>query len=480
MTPSRLPLAIRIPAVVIVFMAAVSIFVSERLLTRLQEAQARHLGSLATVYLDGLAPALMDPVVREDVWEIFDILDRAGQIHAGLKPTETVVATADGQVLASSNPRAHASGSSLPQSFLTERATTPNIVTRDSEGRAASRRDLSSGGRVIGSVHATFDTTPLLAERRSVLLTLTGTNAALTLALALAAWLTVRRMMRPVRLLASHLEAGAEKAVERIPDAVVEGAPAEFRRLFGAFNGMAEAVREREALSRHVADEDRLASLGRLASGMAHEINNPLGGLFNAIDTLREHGERSDVRRRTIDLIERGLKGIGDVVRTALVTYRADRESRSLRRADIDDLRFLVEPETRRRNQMLRWSSESSDEVPVSPSVVRQVILNLLLNACHATPTGGEVCFEALVEGSHFVATVSDAGPGLSGSAQDVLLGRSDYTASASGCGLGLWLVRRLVKEVGGVISVMPRTPEGTVIRVTIPFAAEEVLANVA
>ena len=134
--------------------------------------------------------------------------------------------------------------------------------------------------------------------------------------------------MRPIRVLTRHLQAGAEHQVSPIPDATVEGAPAEFRTLFGAFNEMAAAVRDRETLSRQLAEEERLASLGRLASGMAHEINNPLGGLFNALDTLKEHGERRDVRRRTIDLIERGLKGIRDVVRTALVTYRTDRDAR--------------------------------------------------------------------------------------------------------------------------------------------------------
>ena len=212
---------------------------------------------------------------------------------------------------------------------------------------------------------------------------------------------------------------------------------------------MTDAVREREALSRHLAEEERLASLGRLVSGMAHEINNPLGGLFNAIDTLKEHGERSDVRRRTIDLIDRGLKGIRDVVRTTLVTYRADRDIRSLHRADIDDLKLLVEPEVRRKNLTLRWRNERYDEVQVSPSVVRQVVLNLLLNACQATPAGGEVSFETTVEDAHFVAIVADTGPGLSDTARDVLGGQRDQAVSASGSGLGLWMVRRLVKEGG-------------------------------
>ena len=476
----RIPLAIRIPAVVIVFMAAIAVFISERVLTRLQEAQTRHLGDLATVYLDGLAPALVAPVVREDVWEVFDIIDRARQIHAGLKPMETVVATTDGQVLASSDPRLHPSRSPLPSSFLAERTTAPAIASNDTEGKAVARRDLSSGDRIVGSVHATFDITPLLAERRSVLMTLIGTNAALTFALALTAWLTVRRMMRPVRVLASHLKASPESPVEPIPDSLVNTAPREFRGLFAAFNRMAEAVREREALSRHLAEEERLASLGRLASGMAHEINNPLGGLFNAIDTLKEHGERSDVRRRTIDLIDRGLKGIRDVVRTTLVTYRADRDARSLQRADIDDLKLLIEPEIRRKSLTLQWRNEAFDEVQVSPSVVRQVLLNLLLNACQATPPGGQVSLRAAVEDAHLVAIVEDSGPGLSDSAHDVLVGRRDQAVSASGSGLGLWMVRRLVREGGGTIAVNPRLPEGTTIRVALPFAREEGLADVA
>ena len=180
-----------------------------------------------------------------------------------------------------------------------------------------------------------------------------ATNAILTLVFAAAAWLTVTRMLRPVRVLTAHLQAAAEHRGELIPARVVAQAPGEFRPLFQSFNDMAEAVREREALAKQLADEERLASLGRLASGMAHEINNPLGGLFNAIDTLKEHGGRPEVRRRTIDLIERGLRGIRDVVRTTLVTYRTDRDASVLKATDIDDLKLLVEPEIRRKELTL-------------------------------------------------------------------------------------------------------------------------------
>ena len=71
---------------------------------------------------------------------------------------------------------------------------------------------------------------------------------------------------------------------------------------------------------------------------MAHEVNNPLGGLFNALDTLRRHGDDASVRDATVNLLQRGLTHIRNVVRSALVTYRGETADRSLRAVDIDDL----------------------------------------------------------------------------------------------------------------------------------------------
>jgi signal transduction histidine kinase len=212
---------------------------------------------------------------------------------------------------------------------------------------------------------------------------------------------------------------------------------------------------------------------------MAHEINNPLGGLFNAIDTLKAHGGRPDVRQRTLALIERGLKGIRDVVRTALVTYRKDDGARALDAADIDDLRLLVEPEIRRRQLVLEWTNGGYEEVPAPASAVRQIVLNLLLNACAATPPGGTVFLAASLGEHGLVVAVGDTGAGMSDAARDVLMGPDRPVAPGTG-GLGLWLVRRLVREIGGTVSVGARAPTGTIVEVTIPRAVEEVLSDVA
>ena len=96
MRAKRISLAIKVPAVVLAFMALVASSSRSECCPAWTPRQTHHLEDLAAVHLDGLATALIDPVIREDTWEVFDILDRARQSHAGLKPTTTLVATAEG------------------------------------------------------------------------------------------------------------------------------------------------------------------------------------------------------------------------------------------------------------------------------------------------------------------------------------------------------------------------------------------------
>ena len=343
----RLPITVRVPLIVTLFMVMVSTFASERVLSRLIETQTRQLQDLADNYLDGLALALVNSMLREDIWQVFDVLDRSRQRPGDIKPVETIVTGVDRLVIASSDPVRITSQAPVPAHYLQALGSGGRMAIADGTSKAYVRREVIYEKRAVGSIYAGLDIAPLLAERREVLWTLILTNAGLTLLLAGAAWLIVGRMMRPVRVLTGYLERSHTGEVSPIPDRVLARTSGDYKQPFEAYNRLAAALAEREALAARLAEEERLASLGRLASGMAHEINNPLGGLFNAIDTLKQHGDKEVVRRSTIDLVERGLKGIRDVVRAALMSYRIERDQRSLRPADIEDLRLLISPEAR-------------------------------------------------------------------------------------------------------------------------------------
>ena len=176
--------------------------------------------------------------------------------------------------------------------------------------RAGARRVLVHQGLTIGAIYTEFDVAALFRERQAVLWALIGTNAVIALGLAAIGYLTVRRILHPVQTLTRHLHQGTSRPASLIPERQLGSATSEFGQLFRRYNALVRAMQERESLAGRLAEEKRLASLGRLASGMAHEINNPLGGLFNALDTLKRHGRDNSVRERAISLLERGLSGI--------------------------------------------------------------------------------------------------------------------------------------------------------------------------
>lgn len=477
----KLPISVRVPLVVVIFMIAVSGFASERVLTRLDQTQTRHIQSLSDIYLEGLSLALVDAMVREDVWQVFDVLDRSRRHPTGLRPTETVVTTSDGIVIASSNALNVPSQSRLPEDYRQAFSGDRSISIPSGSQAAFGKRHVEYEGRPIGRIYAKVDVGPQIAERNEVLRTLIATNALLTLALAALASFIVGRMMRPVAILTDHLERSGADNVQSIPQSIIGGVRPEYQRAFGAYNALAKAMVERQAVAAQLAEEERLASLGRLASGMAHEINNPLGGLFNAIDTLKRHGAEPAVRAKSLDLIERGLKGIRDVVRAALMTYRADRDGWMLKPVDIDDLELLIAPEARRRGVLLAWKSDLKKEVPIPASALRQIVLNLVLNACQASPRDATVCVSVMTDEQTFELIVEDEGVGLPEAAHEILSGRDGFPAPIRGrAGLGLWMTNRLVRENNGTVVVSSGTGGGTKITVRLSLQKKEALRHVA
>jgi signal transduction histidine kinase len=303
----------------------------------------------------------------------------------------------------------------------------------------------------------------------------------LAILFALAGFALVKRMIGPMRVLEDHMGAAAKGAAEPISISDIPSADPEVANLFRRYNALVLAERERASFAMQLAEEEKLASLGRLASGMAHEINNPLGGLFNALDTLKKHGETPGVRETSISLIERGLAGIRDVVQAALSTYRPTATNHPLSLRDFEDVNLLLKPELTRRRQKLRWHvSLGGAALPVRGGPVRQAVLNLLLNASAVTPERGTVTLSARTNGHSLQVEIGDEGTGMPREIAGILTDADPTPAVRAGRGLGLWMVRRVIDELHGSASIVAKEDEGTAITLTIPLDRENSQVNAA
>ena len=286
----------------------------------------------------------------------------------------------------------------------------------------------------------------------------------------------------------------------RASRAVAEGhPPAEVPRPHGKdevsmliddFNRMALEVHEYQshleervlqALGRAKAAEgrlvvaQRLASTGTLAAGFAHEINNPLGGVLNALRKLREGNLPPDKREEYYELAQDGLQRIRTIVERILHFTPRTREPA---RVDVADVCRRATDLARHRADRTGVSLEGVEGGAVAvagdPQELTQAVLNLLLNAIDAIPAGrgGTVRVGARAEGGEAVVEVADDGVGMD---EETVRRCVDLFFSTKpegeGTGLGLAIVQHIVTDHGGTLEIVSRQGEGTTIRRHPPLA---------
>jgi signal transduction histidine kinase len=469
----RLPLTLKVPLLVAVLVIAVAVIISQVVLSRLIKDQEANLALLANAYLDGLSAAVLPAVIRGDVWETFDALDRARGQYTGLEARYAIAELPNGSVLAASDPISFPIHSAVPTNLRSKFSREDGLVINNEAGRAWLMRGLRAEGFSVGRLLAEIDIAGLLRVRSQVVLTLILVNAGLAVALSAIGYFAVKHMLQPLAVLSRYVEQAREGRVETIPERYRRRAASEFGELFDRFNAMARAVNDRETLASHLAEQDKYAMLGRLASGMAHEVNNPLGGMMNAIDTIQAHRDDPEVLSKSLEFLKRGLAGIRNVVRAALVTYKGGSDTSRLTPTDLDDLPFLVQHETGVRRVRLNWRNQVIEPLTIDGPTVRQITLNLLLNACSASPFGGEVTVEAVCSGGLLQIAVTDEGPGLPEDMAVFLDSSAQATAPArGGKGLGLWTTATLIQRLHGA-SVIERPAVGTRIVVTFPVGSD-------
>jgi signal transduction histidine kinase len=449
----------------------VGVLASLLVLRALVATQERHLRELALLEFAGIEATLGPLVQRDDIWEMFDLLDRVTHREGSLRPLSATLLDPLGRVIVSSAPDIHPLGAQRAEMIAAALPVTAAQYDLADDTVALSQV-LEYQRRPLGKLVIDFDTTDFVAERERTVAILVIGNALATLIAALVGYASIRRVLRPVARLTDAMGQSTD-ALQPIPEEAVPRRNPEIARLYDTYNRLIHAVEERNATAKRLADRERFVSLGRLAGTLAHEVNNPLGGLLNTVDTLRTFPERADVVKSSADLLDRGLRHMRDVVRATLDTHRAAPEAAALSRADFEDLNLLIRPETERRGQDLRWDVSLHEDclgrLPAGP--VRQVALNLLLNASAAAGNGGKIGLRLVCTPDEALLVIQDSGVGLPDHLRFRLL--SDAPVEPGG-GVGLRLVRELVQGMGGRID-LGRSPEGlSEIRVHLPLAADE------
>jgi signal transduction histidine kinase len=192
--------------------------------------------------------------------------------------------------------------------------------------------------------------------------------------------------------------------------------------------------------------------------------------MLTAINTFQRHGGDPQRAERTLSLLQRGLTQIRNTVSALLVEAKV--EDRSFAPEDIDDLLILVEAEAHAQAVRVVVDGRIAEPVPLPATLLRQIVLNLLLNAVAAAGEGGTVRLDAHTSPQGVTLAVFNDGAHIE--QQDMpYLFEPFATGRETGHGLGLWIVYQITRQLDGEIAVESE-PDATTFTIEIPYGKSD------
>ncbi|GAB4344485.1 MAG: hypothetical protein Kow006_00500 [Gammaproteobacteria bacterium] len=432
-----------------------------------------------------LAQTLVTPLLHDDVWRGFEIVRapfRGTNQGSPVQPELAMVLNLEHRVFVSSNPerlpmlteigKIDADYARLSDAIAPNRIEPVTVIEPEDSLRIFVATPMIDSGTRLGTLVLVYSRSAL-----HYMFLRTALGGALLGVLVLAVLLPVnwywgQRMATPLVRLTQRMEEIQHHIPEHLEPELYDYRD-ELGRLFETYNRMVATLREKVLLERGIVSSERLAAVGRLTAGIAHEINNPLAGMLTALDTLKRRGDLDERALKTLGLLERGLLQVRDTVAALLVEARQER--RNLHRHDLEDVQTLIQPGAAKAGVRLEFDLQVDGSVAVPALSVRQVLINLLNNAVEAAGEGGWV---------RCVVSASEEGLKLE------VANRSDYipperlenlfepfvSYREGGHGLGLWVTYQLVSQMEGRIEVT--SEEETVrFRVFLPIDRDEAVA---
>lgn len=287
---------------------------------------------------------------------------------------------------------------------------------------------------------------------------------------------------RPVRFEGMVIKRDGTQAVLGFTATLLKDDRDQVRGIILIFQDITRLIEMEELMRR----QERLATVGSLAAGIAHEIRNPLASLSGSIQMLREDLQLADHNRRLMDIVLRETDRLNTIITEFLEYARPRPISRSsVPLADVLQETIVLLRNSRGFRTGIDITCEVDPGLRVTgdPQRLRQVFWNLLINAAQAMPEAGTISLSAAAAPGtvrdEVVVTIADTGEGI---AADDLAKIFDpfFTTKSDGTGLGLAITYRIIEDHEGAIDVRSEAGRGTTFTVRLPASTEGKAANAA
>ncbi len=279
-------------------------------------------------------------------------------------------------------------------------------------------------------------------------------------------WLFIHMSDRLSRFLLPLNEGAQAVANGNFSLRVAENGPGELGMLARSFNKMSSQL---GTLIKSRVDVERRAALGNMAAGIAHEIRNPLATVATTVHGLSRN-EKSPKRQEMYQVISDEIARVDNTI-SEFLRYAKPSEpitQKVLLREVFRSVRTLMAATAHEKNIVFNLVGDSALEIEIDNAHLRQILLNLTLNAVEALPNGGHVTLRAHRDGELAEISVSDDGIGLSEEDLEKVL-QPFFSTRPGGTGLGLSITNQLAEANDGKLEIESEPGQGTTVKMTFP-----------
>lgn len=237
---------------------------------------------------------------------------------------------------------------------------------------------------------------------------------------------------------------------------------------------LSEAYQKLQSTFEQLKKADRLAALGQLSAGIAHEIRNPLGSIKGSVEILESEIRPDNSKYEFVKIIKEEINRLNSIVGEFLEFARPPKPlvKPTLVNELVDSTLVLVNKQAQQSKVVIRKALDPKiPPMQLDPDQIRQVLLNIILNGIQAMPQGGllEVQSKMGDDDRHIVIEVIDGGPGMNEDELDHIFDPF-YTTKTQGTGLGLSISYQLVTNHGGAITARRNEEKGLTFRIELPL----------